>query len=34
VERLQHMVNWFDRYLLGAKFPEYDPVPAGPAKGE
>jgi dipeptidyl aminopeptidase/acylaminoacyl peptidase len=24
VERLQHIVNWFDKWLLGAKMPQYD----------
>ncbi|WP_435015323.1 S9 family peptidase [Tundrisphaera sp. TA3] len=27
VERLQHMVNWFDKYLLGKPMPQYDPPP-------
>ena len=29
VERLQHIVNWFDKYLLGKPMPQYDPPPAG-----
>ena len=27
VERLQHIVGWFDRWLMGAKKPEYDAAP-------
>ena len=27
VERLQHIVNWFDLYLLGKKTNEYDLAP-------
>jgi dipeptidyl aminopeptidase/acylaminoacyl peptidase len=27
VERLQHILNWFDVYLMGKKAPEYDPNP-------
>jgi hypothetical protein len=27
VERLQHIVNWFDLYLQGRKTNEYDVVP-------
>ena len=26
VERLQHLVAWFDKYLLGKPAPQYDPV--------
>ena len=29
VERLQHIVAWFDRYLLGKPAPQYDPPPEG-----
>ena len=25
VERLQHIVNWFDKYLMGKPMPQYDP---------
>ena len=34
VERLQHIVGWFDRWLMGMAKPEYDVAPAGevPAK--
>ena len=43
VERLQHIVGWFDKYLMGARLPQYDEVmrsevsvkptqPAGEAK--
>jgi dipeptidyl aminopeptidase/acylaminoacyl peptidase len=28
IERLQHLVGWFDRWLMGASKPEYDAVPA------
>ena len=28
VERLQHIVNWFDKYLMGKPMPQYDPTPA------
>jgi dipeptidyl aminopeptidase/acylaminoacyl peptidase len=24
VERLQHIVNWFDKYLMGKPMPQYD----------
>ena len=27
VERLQHIVNWFDKHLLGKPIPQYDPPP-------
>jgi dipeptidyl aminopeptidase/acylaminoacyl peptidase len=27
VERLEHIVNWFDIYLMGKKIPGYDPNP-------
>lgn len=27
VERLQHIVNWFDKYLQGKSMPQYDLVP-------
>ena len=27
VERLQHIVNWFDKYLMGKPMPQYDPPP-------
>ena len=27
VERLQHIVGWFDRWLLGVSKPEYDVAP-------
>ena len=29
VERLEHIVNWFDKYLMGMPEPQYDIVPAG-----
>jgi dipeptidyl aminopeptidase/acylaminoacyl peptidase len=29
VERLQHIVGWFDRWLLGMAKPEYDVAPGG-----
>jgi dipeptidyl aminopeptidase/acylaminoacyl peptidase len=29
VERLENMVNWFDKYLMGMPEPQYDIVPAG-----
>jgi dipeptidyl aminopeptidase/acylaminoacyl peptidase len=29
VERLEHIVNWFDKYLLGKPMPQYD-LPAAP----
>ena len=28
VERLQHLVGWFDRWLMGAAKPEYDVAPS------
>jgi dipeptidyl aminopeptidase/acylaminoacyl peptidase len=28
IERLQHIVGWFDRWLMGAAKPEYDVAPA------
>ncbi|HVF71250.1 MAG TPA: S9 family peptidase [Chthoniobacterales bacterium] len=28
VERLQHLVGWFDRWLMGASKPEYDVAPS------
>ncbi|HKP93236.1 MAG TPA: S9 family peptidase [Chthoniobacterales bacterium] len=28
IERLQHLVGWFDRWLLGASKPEYDVAPS------
>ena len=38
VERLQHIVNWFDKYLMGKPMPQYDPPPieekAGSARPE
>jgi dipeptidyl aminopeptidase/acylaminoacyl peptidase len=32
VERLQHIVGWFDHWLMGAPKPEYDIAPEGAAK--
>jgi dipeptidyl aminopeptidase/acylaminoacyl peptidase len=29
VERLENIVNWFDKYLMGVPQPQYDVVPAG-----
>jgi len=29
VERLENIVNWFDKYLMGTQEPQYDIVPAG-----
>jgi hypothetical protein len=29
VERLQHIVGWFDRWLLGVAKPEYEVAPGG-----
>jgi dipeptidyl aminopeptidase/acylaminoacyl peptidase len=29
VERLENIVNWFDKYLMGVPEPQYDIVPAG-----
>jgi dipeptidyl aminopeptidase/acylaminoacyl peptidase len=29
VERLENIVNWFDKYLMGMPEPQYDLVPAG-----
>jgi dipeptidyl aminopeptidase/acylaminoacyl peptidase len=29
VERLENIVNWFDKYLMGIPEPQYDLVPAG-----
>jgi len=29
VERLENIVNWFDKYLMGTSEPQYDIVPAG-----
>jgi dipeptidyl aminopeptidase/acylaminoacyl peptidase len=29
VERLQNIMNWFDKYLMGMPEPQYDIVPAG-----
>jgi dipeptidyl aminopeptidase/acylaminoacyl peptidase len=35
VERLQHIVGWFDRWLMGIAKPEYDATPAEvPAKSK
>ncbi|MBZ5520999.1 MAG: S9 family peptidase [Acidobacteriia bacterium] len=31
VERLEHIVGWFDKYLLGMKKPEYDEVGGAPS---
>jgi len=31
VERLQHIVGWFDKYLLGMKKPEYDEAGSAPS---
>jgi hypothetical protein len=27
IERLQHIVGWFDKYLMGVPHPEYDVRP-------
>jgi hypothetical protein len=27
IERLEHIVNWFDRWLIGVAHPEYDVRP-------
>ncbi|MGI8438531.1 MAG: S9 family peptidase [Chthoniobacterales bacterium] len=32
IERLEHIVGWFDKWLLGASKPEYDVAPAEPSK--
>jgi len=29
VERLENIVNWFDKYLMGMRQPQYDIVPSG-----
>jgi hypothetical protein len=29
IERLQHIVGWFDKYLMGMRKPEYDDVTGG-----
>ena len=29
IERLQHFVGWFDRWLMGMAKPEYDVAPGG-----
>jgi dipeptidyl aminopeptidase/acylaminoacyl peptidase len=29
IERLENIVNWFDKYLMGTPEPQYDIVPAG-----
>jgi dipeptidyl aminopeptidase/acylaminoacyl peptidase len=29
IERLQHLVGWFDRWLMAAAKPEYDVAPSG-----
>jgi dipeptidyl aminopeptidase/acylaminoacyl peptidase len=31
VERLQHIVNWFDKYLMGKPMPQYDVPGAEPS---
>ena len=31
IERLQHIVGWFDKWLMGVAKPEYDIVPEAPA---
>ena len=31
VERLQHLVNWFDKYLMGKPMPQYDPPGPDPS---
>jgi dipeptidyl aminopeptidase/acylaminoacyl peptidase len=31
VERLENIINWFDKYLMGTAEPQYDVVPAIPA---
>ena len=32
VERLQHIVNWFDKYLMGKPMPQYDVPGAEPSR--
>lgn len=32
IERLQHIVGWFDKYLLGKPMPEYDLPAPGPVR--
>ena len=34
VERLEHIVGWFDRWLMGAAKPEYDVAPGGEVPGK
>ncbi|BAC89644.1 S9 family peptidase [Gloeobacter violaceus] len=34
IERLQHIVGWFDKYLQGVPKPEYDLPAAGPVRQE
>ncbi|MBW4697308.1 MAG: S9 family peptidase [Aphanocapsa lilacina HA4352-LM1] len=34
IERLQHIVGWFDKYLQGVPKPEYDLPPAGAVRQE
>jgi len=34
VERLQHIVGWFDRWLMGSAKPEYDVAPEGDVPGK
>ena len=34
VERLQHIVGWFDRWLMGMAKPEYDVAPEGDVPGK
>ena len=34
VERLQHIVGWFDKWLMGVAKPEYDIAPEVPAKAK
>jgi hypothetical protein len=31
VERLENIVNWFDKYLMGTPEPQYEIVPVGAA---
>jgi len=31
IERLDHIVGWFDKWLMGVPHPEYDPIPTLPA---
>ncbi len=33
VERLQHILNWFDKHLMNKPMPQYDPTPEAKADG-